>query len=213
MVAGVIPVGLWMWIVAVALVASTNIYPGLIESGREDRLVLSVLGAFSFEFGISLFYYLACRHIANGWSLGLLPVVVILVAVALAFAIALHIREWRRVLLENAGLLGPIGALALLFVFMTSVFAAITVIATKEKLVRFTGGSLGSPSFEESARLYVWHFSNAVPVLDVNKTLQWKAPLVYTSSRAGTLVLLYKIAVIIPLVGAFFFYWREQGDR
>jgi hypothetical protein len=161
---------------------------------------------------MSLFYYLACRYLANRWSLEGLPFVVLLVALALAFAVALQIPKLRLWLLDNTGLVGPFGAIALLFAVLTSVFAAITVIAAKEELVSFTGGNPGSPSFEESARLYVWHFSNAVPLLDVNETLRWKAPLVYTSSRAGILVLLYKFAVIVPLIGAFFFYWKEQNN-
>jgi hypothetical protein len=212
MVAGVIPVGLWTWIVAVALVASIFVYGLGLERGGNERIASSVLIAVSFTVGISLFYYLICRHLANRWSLELLPLVVLLAATALAFAVALQFPNLRRMLLDNTGLLGPFGGLALLFASLTSIFAAITVIAAKEKLVRFTGGSPGSPSFEESARLYVWHFSNAVPLLDVNETLRWKAPLVYTSSRAGILVLLYKMAVIIPLIGAFFFYWKEQND-
>jgi hypothetical protein len=212
MVAGVIPVGLWTLIVAVALVASMFLSELGLEQLRNGRIALSVLVAVSFAVGMSLFYYLACRYLANRWSLEGLPFVVLLVALALAFAVALQIPKLRLWLLDNTGLVGPFGAIALLFAVLTSVFAAITVIAAKEELVSFTGGNPGSPSFEESARLYVWHFSNAVPLLDVNETLRWKAPLVYTSSRAGILVLLYKFAVIVPLIGAFFFYWKEQNN-
>jgi hypothetical protein len=89
MVAGVIPVGLWTWIVAVALVASIFVYGLGLERGGNERIASSVLIAVSFTVGISLFYYLICRHLANRWSLELLPLVVLLAATALAFDVAL----------------------------------------------------------------------------------------------------------------------------
>jgi hypothetical protein len=211
-VAGVIPVGIWTWAVTGVLFAVATIAVDKVtERGQEDGVTLSLL-AVSFGLSMALFFYLACRYLARNWSLGLLPVVVVLVAVVSVGAIVLSFPKLRRVVLSDTGLLGPFAALALLFVVMTSVFAAVTVIAAKEKLVRLTGGSLESPSFEEVARLYLWHFSNAVPLLDINETLRWKVPLSYTSSRTGSLVLLYKIAVIIPTIGTFLFYWRQQTD-
>jgi hypothetical protein len=212
MVAGVIPVGLWTWIVAVALVASIlSTDWGSNEGGTNElRRVCSLLSRSRSAFRSSTTSSADISQIGGRSNC----------CRSLCSWLPQRSRSLSRsssptcdaCSLDNTGLLGPFGGLALLFASLTSIFAAITVIAAKEKLVRFTGGSPGSPSFEESARLYVWHFSNAVPLLDVNETLRWKAPLVYTSSRAGILVLLYKMAVIIPLIGAFFFYWKEQND-
>jgi hypothetical protein len=72
-----------------------------LERGGNERIASSVLIAVSFTVGISLFYYLICRHLANRWSLELLPLVVLLAATALAFAVALQFPNLRRMLFRQ----------------------------------------------------------------------------------------------------------------
>ena len=50
---------------------------------------------------------------------------------------------------------------------------------------------------------YIWHFLEAIPLLEVNKTLRWEEPLKYTKVGVGWMLLLFKITVIIPVIAAF----------
>jgi hypothetical protein len=221
LVAGVIPVSPWTWALTVAsfalsLALSRGQEP---QPGRADGDTMKrVLAAALFLLSASLFYYLICRLMATRWSLEYAPVIVFPVALTVAAAIVLSLPKLRRQVLGDAGedsfgasgVLGPFALLAVLFVVMTSVFAAITVIAADEGLITLAAARPELPSFEEVAQLYVWQFCKSVPLLDVNETLRWEPPFVYAGSGMGILVLLYKLAVIIPLIGTFFFYWTAQ---
>lgn len=60
------------------------------------------------------------------------------------------------------------------------------------------------------ADFYLWHFLEAIPLLDINKTLLWDVRLMYTDRWIGFFLLLFKITVIIPLIGAFAGYWKYR---
>jgi uncharacterized protein Usg len=113
---------------------------------------------------------------------------------------------------QLAGLLGPFAWLAVLIAIMTSVFASVTLFAAEKDLISLTAAGVDLPSFEQIAQLYVWQFCKSVPLLDITQTLRWKVPFIYPDAGTGTLVLLYKLAVIIPLIGAFLAYWKQQTD-
>jgi hypothetical protein len=212
LVAELIPVGLWTWIVTGALLAAALAGSSLVEErwkgGVAPRTVLDVVGG-AILLCISLFYYLVFRHSAMDRSAGSLVLVAVLFVVTLVVGGMIQVPKLRRAALEGSGRYVPFGVLAVLLVIMVSAFTAATVVAARHQLVTLSGASNGSLSFEEVARFYIWHFTNAVPVLDVNETLRWKAPLDYSSARVGTLVLLFKVAVIVPLIGAFVYYWRR----
>ena len=110
----------------------------------------------------------------------------------------------------QAGLIGPFGLLAVLFAIMTTIFASATLIAADKDLITLTARSVDQPSFEEIAQLYIWQFCKSVPLLDVNEILRWKPPFIYTGTGTGMLVLLYKSAVIIPIIGTFLAFWSKQ---
>jgi len=50
-----------------------------------------------------------------------------------------------------------------------------------------------------------------VPLLKVNETLGWKAPLSYDSRLVGLVLLVFKLAVIIPVIACFASYWKSYG--
>ena len=212
LIAELVPVGLWTWIVTGALLLAALAGGSRAEErwkgGVTPGSVLDVIGG-AILLCISLFYYLVLRHSAMDRSAVSLVLVAVLFVATLAAGGMIQIPKLRRAALESSGRYVPFGVLAVLLVIMISAFTAITVVAARHDLVTLSGGSDGSLSFEEVARFYIWHFTNAVPVLDVNETLRWKAPLDYSSARVGTLVLLFKIAVIVPLIGAFVYYWRR----
>ena len=60
------------------------------------------------------------------------------------------------------------------------------------------------------ADFYLWHFLEAIPLLDINATLLWDVRLTYTDRWVGFFLLLFKITVIIPLIGAFAGYWKYR---
>jgi hypothetical protein len=222
LVAGIIPGSGWTWALtgacfALFLALSVGQKP---YEGREDEDTLRrVLAAASFLLSASLFYYLLSRALATRWSLANAPSIVFLVGLTVASAIVLNLPKLRRQVLGGvgkarfgaSGVLGPFALLAVLFVVMTSVFAAVTLIAADEGLITLTARP-ELPSFEEVAQLYVWQFCKSVPLLDVNETLRWEPPFVYTGTGTGVLVLLYKLGVIVPVIGTFLFLWSAQFD-
>ena len=225
LVAGVISASGWTWGLAAAsfalFLALSKAAGQEPQPGRADGDTMRlVLAAALFLLSVSLFYYLFCWLTATRWSLEYAPVIVIPVALTVAAAIVLNLPKLRRQVLGDAGddsfgasgVLGPFALLAVLFVVMTSVFAAITLIAADEGLITLAAARPDLPSFEEVAQLYVWQFCKSVPLLDVNETLRWEPPFVYTGSGTGVLVLLYKLAVIIPVIGTFVFYWGAQFE-
>ena len=59
---------------------------------------------------------------------------------------------------------------------------------------------------------YLWHILEEVPLLSVNKTLHWNEPLEYRG-WVGPVLLLFKVAVIVPAITAFAFYaGRRRAD-
>lgn len=56
-----------------------------------------------------------------------------------------------------------------------------------------------------SARFFLWHLLDEVPLLSINKTLHWNEPLEYRG-WVGPFLLLFKVAVIGPAITAFAFY-------
>lgn len=57
----------------------------------------------------------------------------------------------------------------------------------------------------------IWHILDAIPGLKVPETIKWEAPLTYTRSGAGWLLLLFKVIVIIPVISGIGWYLREEG--
>jgi len=48
---------------------------------------------------------------------------------------------------------------------------------------------------------YVWNLADALPVLELPKTLNWDQPLTLGDHQAGQLLLAYKLLVILPIAG------------
>ena len=57
---------------------------------------------------------------------------------------------------------------------------------------------------------FFWHFLDAVPLLKVNETLNWEAPLTYDTTSVGWILLLFKAVVIIPVISAFTWYGTHE---
>jgi hypothetical protein len=219
LVGGVIPISPWTWVATGVLFAAVV---AVVNLGGWDAAGVprSAFAAMSLSVVLVVYYYLLSRWLATNDDWGLVVFIAFLLAGAVALGIALGVPRARRRWLgepgkdsdELAGVLGPFTWLAVLIAIMTSVFASVTLFAGEKDLISLTAAGVDRPSFEQIAQLYVWQFCRSVPILDVTETLRWKVPFIYPDAETGTLVLLYKLAVIIPLIGAFFAYWRQQTD-
>lgn len=47
---------------------------------------------------------------------------------------------------------------------------------------------------------YAWNLLAAAPILEIPQTLNWKPPTTLTDHLGGSLLLIYKLLVIIPLI-------------
>jgi hypothetical protein len=221
LVAGVIPVSPWTWVatgvlLAAAIAAASDTFGAWDTAGVPRR----AFAAMSVMLVFVLYYYLFSRLLATNDDWGLAVIIAFLLAGAVALGIGLGMPRVRRRWLgepgehsdELPGVLGPFAWLAVLIAIMTSVFAAVTLFAAEKDLISLTAAGVDLPSFEQIAQLYVWQFCKSVPLLDITQTLRWTVPFIYPDAGTGTLVLLYKLAVIIPLIGSFLAYWKQQTD-
>jgi uncharacterized protein Usg len=221
LVTGVIPASIWTWVATGLLWAALFVFVWMTTPERDEAVTpVAVLVGTLVGVGFVLPYYLGCRWLATTADWGLAVIDALLFAATVGGGLVLGLPRFRRIWIgvpgdrnpKQAGLIGPFGLLAVLFAIMTSIFASATLIAADKDLISLTARGVNQPSFEEIAQLYIWQFCKSVPLLDINETLRWKPPFIYTGTGTGTLVLLYKIAVIIPIIGAFLAFWSTQVE-
>ena len=58
---------------------------------------------------------------------------------------------------------------------------------------------------------FMWHFLAELP-LHINETLQWDEPLRYQGVGMGSMLILFKIAVIGPVVAIFVLWWKQRTE-
>jgi hypothetical protein len=116
----------------------------------------------------------------------------------------------RGIALYGYGMLPFAGILALIaaFAVLTAALRVEGMIAAKPQAATgsFIGISLG---------YYAWHLLDAVPALDIPKTLNWEAPMKLTGHGGGALLLAFKLAVIIPiaqLIVALIAGWKGRAN-
>jgi hypothetical protein len=176
--------------------------------------VSGALGLAGFFVAGTVAFYLFYRWVATSWPLFLqIPLVgySALVIPPCAWILSRpRSRAWAVRLWRTVGPLGPACVLVTVLVLLTSLFGAITFIFERQDLIELSKGG-ESPSFEDIAAFYTWEFLKAVPLLDVNATLRWLPPLTYKDSTTGVFVLLYKLTVIVPVIGTFLLYWRFES--
>ncbi len=51
-----------------------------------------------------------------------------------------------------------------------------------------------------SGEFFVWNFLDGIPVLKITESLNWNRDRTFTDHYSGSLLLLYKLAVVIPIV-------------
>ena len=70
------------------------------------------------------------------------------------------------------------------------------------------GRALNDP-VGDSFAYYVWNFLNAIPVLEIPKTLGWELRFRFIDHVNPVLLLLYKVALIGPMIAAGTLVWQD----
>lgn len=116
-------------------------------------------------------------------------------------------------LLERLGAFAPVVYSFNVLVISIVFFATASHILLEHEFVAFLPGRDIDPSISHLTDFYLWHFMDSVPLLDINETVRWKAPFEYDRPGVGWILLLFKFAVIIPVVAAFRGYWVFRKER
>jgi hypothetical protein len=95
-------------------------------------------------------------------------------------------------------------------------FADFTMLLYERGLVDLATTDAAHPvSRGRLADFYLWHLAEFIPVIDIPETLRWPPPVIYTGSWVGSLVLLYQLFVLVPIILLFRHYRRlvrrEEG--
>ena len=155
-------------------------------------------------------------HFVASWGLtrgGLMQTVVLMLifSIALALIAVLIWAHWEtRKDAENMRTyLIAIVASAVTIGVAAQAFAALNVYLSLRGLV----SSEATPSFWRAEISYFWHFLDAVPLVDIPSTLQWEEPAGFRDHTSGVLLLLFKLAVIIPAIGLGFECYRALEEE
>jgi len=87
-------------------------------------------------------------------------------------------------------------------------FASLTYILVEQGRISFATFGEAQISFDRYLDFYLWHFIKAIPGFAITDTLRWQEPLTYNGGWIGVLLLLFKITMISPVIGAFIWYGR-----
>jgi hypothetical protein len=60
---------------------------------------------------------------------------------------------------------------------------------------------------------YVWHLVEAIPAVEIPKTLNWEVPYTFKDSLSGALMLIYKLLVILPIVAILKQFFSPEQEQ
>jgi hypothetical protein len=174
-----------------------------------NRIILPRLFFLCGVAGVVILPFLIPRFVLQ-WTQINLPLIVHVIILAIFFAILFR---WAYLISgdraakfyssrnEN-GIRWPIMVSLSLLFFSIPCFASLTS----------TLSDLGYVSFEprihpgELAMIqdfYLWHFLESIPGLKIPETLLWNVPFNYKDTLSGWLLLIFKLSVILPVIGSF----------
>jgi hypothetical protein len=55
--------------------------------------------------------------------------------------------------------------------------------------------------------------AKAIPIVDLSDVFQWKAPYNHSGFTSGILILMFRIAVLAPIIAFYGVYWRHVRER
>ena len=98
-----------------------------------------------------------------------------------------------------------------LLLFATLCFASLSSTLSDWGVVRFEPAAPHG-EFWRLQDFYMWHFLDSIPGLEVPETFLWNKPFQYQDHLTGLLLLLYKVLVILPVIGSFAAWNRIRKD-
>ena len=98
-----------------------------------------------------------------------------------------------------------------LLIFATLCFASLTSTLSDLGRVQFEP-AIPRGEFWRVQDFYSWHFFNSIPGLNIPETLLWKKPFTYKDPLTGVVLLLFKLVVIIPVIGSFAVWNRIRKE-
>lgn len=137
--------------------------------------------------------------------------------VLLVWALMLIFTDSKRELffgkLQKLGSFTPIAYAFNLLMIAVTFFSSVTYVLVRQGLISLNIAANIDVSHGAIMNFYLWHFLDAIPFLEVNKTLHWDEPLTYKSSWIGFALLVFKLLVILPVIAAFAWYWKRIDDK
>jgi hypothetical protein len=116
---------------------------------------------------------------------------------------------YREVLSSMAPVVDAYRALLML----TGTFAGLTAVLAAHGWLATTADGGSAHLVWETLAYYTWHFLDAIPVLKVPQTLNWKLGTKFTDYGSGALLLAYKLLVIVPVVRAIMELVKRRRDE
>jgi hypothetical protein len=102
----------------------------------------------------------------------------------------------------------------LVLALLMEVFTAGTVLLLTHDAITATGGHVTEANiYWRTELLYLWQFADAIPAVDATKTLNWKAPYQLDGISGGSLLLGFKVLVLLPVVGAIVDFIRHPRGK
>lgn len=180
---------------------------------RFSTLYFRFLGWMMISLGPLVLFTWLSRYVLANHSLSYQLIIFVLWGLLLIWAITLIFTHKRRELffqkLQKIGSLTPIVYAFNLLMIAVTFFSSVTFALKQRGVITLTHANPADISHSVITDFYLWHFLDAVPFLDVTKTLRWEEPLTYSSAWIGFALLIFKIMVILPVIAAFAWYWKK----
>lgn len=90
-------------------------------------------------------------------------------------------------------------------------FASVAFILVRNGVVAVGVQGTDQVLFGKLLDFFTWQFLKLIPLVDVTETLKWQAPLAYDAGAFAFVVLLFRVAVIVPAIGAFAGYFEQRA--
>jgi hypothetical protein len=131
-----------------------------------------------------------------------------------AAMLSISIEQWRVQLFKLLARFGWFSPFVYLFNFML-----ISVILFGTMTFLIYRGDVYSPNpsieinFDHFLNVYIWHLLDSIPAVNITENINWDEPLKQEPLRLlGLFIVLFKLIVIIPGVGAFVAYWQSKRE-
>ena len=203
-------------VVLAALGILSNRFPivgRILEKGFASYLLF--LGVMIITLGPLVLFNWLSQFILSRFTLGFQLVVFVVWGLLLALAVVFIATERNRERLFNRlqkiGHFAPVAYSINLLMIAVMFFSSVTYVLVARGVLKLNAASGSDVTQGAIADFYFWHFLKAVPLLEVTETLNWKVPLTYESGWTGLVLLLFKLAVIVPVIAAFAWYWKQVG--